>query len=400
VQVHGHAVETAGPGRTAVNLAGVEVAALSRGMALASNEAVEVSDRLLVVFRAPASVGGGARSLPRDRARVRLHIGTDQVDAVVGRGGRESTALPDGEVTAILRLERPIVVSDGDRFVLRRASPGETEAGGRVLDSRPPRGASRRRLAPERLAALAAAPAIQREAALLELHGARSVRGGPRVAPDVDRALSANALALVADGDVSLAELRLDLARELRHRVSLSPDEARAASGAVLDRLVAGGALARDGDRVRNPRRVPSGHSSTELAAMDRLEAALDAAASPPLGDAARAAGCSPTGVRALETAGRIVRVEDDLAWSTRRYRALVSVALEIARRGPLTPAAFRDATGTSRRYVMALLEDLDLRGWLRRTPDGHLVGPRAPAWTEPDRSELVATAAGKAAAK
>jgi hypothetical protein len=44
----------------------------------------------------------------------------------------------------------------------------------------------------------------------------------------------------------------------------------------------------------------------------------------------------------------------------------------------PLTPAALRDATGTSRRYVMAILTDLDRRGILRRTPDGHLPGPRA----------------------
>jgi len=44
----------------------------------------------------------------------------------------------------------------------------------------------------------------------------------------------------------------------------------------------------------------------------------------------------------------------------------------------PLTPAALRDATGTSRKYVMAILEDLGRRGVLRRTPDGHVPGPRA----------------------
>ena len=44
----------------------------------------------------------------------------------------------------------------------------------------------------------------------------------------------------------------------------------------------------------------------------------------------------------------------------------------------PLTPAAFRDATGTSRKYVMAILADLDRRGVLRRTPAGHVPGPRA----------------------
>ena len=46
----------------------------------------------------------------------------------------------------------------------------------------------------------------------------------------------------------------------------------------------------------------------------------------------------------------------------------------------PLTPAAFRDATGTSRKYVMALLEDLDRRAIMRRTPAGHVPGAKAPA--------------------
>jgi selenocysteine-specific elongation factor len=116
------------------------------------------------------------------------------------------------------------------------------------------------------------------------------------------------------------------------------------------------------------------------MAAMDRLESALDVAAPPPLADAVRAAGCSPAGVRTLEAAGRIVRVDDDLAWSTAAHGRLTTIALEMAGRAPLTPAGLRDSTGTSRKYVMAILEDLDRRGWLRRTPDGHVPGPRAPA--------------------
>ena len=58
--------------------------------------------------------------------------------------------------------------------------------------------------------------------------------------------------------------------------------------------------------------------SRTEvLAAMDRLEAALAVAAPPSLADAARAAGCPPDGVKALERNKRIVRLEDDLAWAS-----------------------------------------------------------------------------------
>src|SRR5207248_9499812 len=98
------------------------------------------------------------------------------------------------------------------------------------------------------------------------------------------------------------------------------------------------------------------------------------------LSEAAGAAGCPPGCIRALEATGRIVRVEDDLAWSTATLRRLQELALRLAADGPLTPAAFRDATGTSRRYALAILEDLDRQGLLRRTPAGHVRGPRASA--------------------
>jgi selenocysteine-specific elongation factor len=111
---------------------------------------------------------------------------------------------------------------------------------------------------------------------------------------------------------------------------------------------------------------------------MDRLEALLDNPAPPGLAEAARAARCPPAGVRALEAAGRIVRVDEDLAWSAPAFARLRAAALGLATPGPVTPAELRDATGTSRKYVMALLEELNRRGVLARTPGGHVRGPRA----------------------
>ena len=112
---------------------------------------------------------------------------------------------------------------------------------------------------------------------------------------------------------------------------------------------------------------------------MDRLERALAVPTPASLAEAARTSGCPPEGVRALERSGRIVLVAPDLAYAMSTYRDLAARALAAAAVAPLTPAAFRDATGTSRKYVMAILEDLDRRGVLRRTTDGHVPGPRAP---------------------
>jgi hypothetical protein len=89
-------------------------------------------------------------------------------------------------------------------------------------------------------------------------------------------------------------------------------------------------------------------------------------------------AGCSPAGVRELERSGRIVVLEPDLAYAASTYQEIVAQADALASDAPLTPAMFRDATGTSRKYVMAILTDLDRRGVLRRTPEGHVPGPRA----------------------
>ena len=387
VQVHGEAVERAIAGRTALNLAGADVSEIHRGMVLTGDPKLAASDRILVALHPAAGLVGPSRAVPSDRARVRLHIATEQVGATVGRSGRDGVEMPGGEAGAILRLERPVAMAAGDRFVLRRASPAETLAGGRVLDVEPPRGVGRRRMTRERLVALAAAVAVAdatattgaTEAARLELHGALA-DGRVRLAPDVAAALRAAILAEIdrASAKRTLAELRATAATSLRRTVRLAPDAARDAAAHAIDELVADGALDRVGETVHLQGHAPVGPSAAVLAAMDRLVAALDVLAPPSLAEAARVAGCPADGIRALEAAGRLVRLEDDLAYAATTYATLEDRAVTLAGVAALTPAAFRDATGTSRKYVMAILGDLDRRNVLCRTPEGHVPGPRA----------------------
>ena len=170
-----------------------------------------------------------------------------------------------------------------------------------------------------------------------------------------------------------------NLARGLRRLVSIDPEAAAEVVGALVDRLVETGALVRAGDLVRARGLEPSGLDPLVVAAMDRLEQMLDRVVPPPLAEAAGQAGCSPEGVRLLETEGRIVPLDTDLAYARRAFDGLQATALDLARAGSLTPAALRDATGTSRKYVMGLLEELGRRGVLARTTTGHVPGPRAP---------------------
>jgi selenocysteine-specific elongation factor len=390
VQERGSTVAAAGGGRTALLLAGVDADDLRRGRVLTTDPSVVETSRVLVAVRPAVGLAPGARpSVPADRERLRLHLGTEGAGALVVRGPREAVALDAVEVgaaLAILRLDAPIAAAPGDRFALRRPSPGSAAGGGWIVDALPPRGVSRRRLTPERAVALAAAPL--EVAARLELHGAvrdAATRdgGGWRLAGDVEAALSQAAVSLVrghheadpSSAGMPVSALRAELAVAARRRVTLGRAGAEDVARAVVDGLVTGGALARDGDRLRDPARA-AGLPAATLAAMDRLESALAVAAPPSLAAAVREAGCPPEGLRALLTAGRIVRLEGDLAWAASTYRDLVRRALSMAAAGPLTPAAFRDATGTSRKYVLVILEDLDRRGLLRRTDAGHVLGP------------------------
>ena len=115
--------------------------------------------------------------------------------------------------------------------------------------------------------------------------------------------------------------------------------------------------------------------------------------------EAAATAACPTEGVRELERSGRIVVLDDDLAYATPTYDEITATALRLATTAPLTPAALRDATGTSRKYVMAILEDLDRRGILRRTPDGHVPGPRA-ARSASDRAMTARRVTGRRAGR
>jgi hypothetical protein len=225
------------------------------------------------------------------------------------------------------------------------------------------------------------------------LHGVtQTVDGRVELAPDVAEGLETDILsAFAAAGDPpaelsgqTLPMLRAVAARSLRRQVTLDKPTTVRAAAAAVERLVEEGRLVREGASVRLPgSRSAAGLEPALVAAMDRLERSLAIAAPPLLAGAARDAGCSTRGVRELERTGRIVLVEPDLAYATPTYRDLAARALAMATATPLTPASFRDATGTSRRYVMAILEDLDRRGILRRTEAGHVPGRRAATASE-----------------
>jgi selenocysteine-specific elongation factor len=126
----GHSVERSAAGqRTAVNLAGIEVGEIERGMLLAAPGRFEPTDRVDARVHLLAS----ARKM-KNRARVHFHQGTAETIAeVILLDCAE--LLPGQSALAQLRLDDPRVVLPGDRFILRQFSPVITIAGGIVLDA-------------------------------------------------------------------------------------------------------------------------------------------------------------------------------------------------------------------------------------------------------------------------
>jgi selenocysteine-specific elongation factor len=119
--------------RTAVNLAGIEREEIERGMVLATPGVFDPGRRV----DARVTLLGSARPL-KNRARVHFHQGTAEAIAEISL--LEGDEMKPGEsALAQLRLDKPILLLPGDRFILRQFSPVETIAGGVVLDARAPR---------------------------------------------------------------------------------------------------------------------------------------------------------------------------------------------------------------------------------------------------------------------
>jgi len=130
IQAYGEKTETARAGHsTALNLTDVDKGKLERGAVVATPG----------YFRPISMVGArltALRSLDRpvqNRMRVRLHTGTHDARGELVLLDKEELQ-PGEEGLVQVRLDEPVVSAPGDRFVLRLLSPVMTLGGGIVLE--------------------------------------------------------------------------------------------------------------------------------------------------------------------------------------------------------------------------------------------------------------------------
>jgi selenocysteine-specific elongation factor len=133
LQTHRKKEETAVPGsRTAVNLSGITIDQVERGDVITYPGTYQPTRRIDVRFKLLADI-----TLPlKHDTQVKFFIGAAEVPARVRLLGSEELE-PGEEGWLQLELEKPIVAIRGDRYILRRPSPGETLGGGMIIDPRP-----------------------------------------------------------------------------------------------------------------------------------------------------------------------------------------------------------------------------------------------------------------------
>lgn len=133
IQTYGNDVEQAVAGqRTAINLSGVRKEDICRGDVIAAKGAVSVTGMLDVKLK----IFDSSERMVLNNSRVHLYCGSKEVLTKVILMDRD--ALSAGEEAYVqFRLEEPIAVRRGDRFIIRFYSPIITIGGGQILDAVP-----------------------------------------------------------------------------------------------------------------------------------------------------------------------------------------------------------------------------------------------------------------------
>lgn len=176
IQVHGQKRDEAVAGeRTAINLGGLEVADISRGQTLVTPGSLTVTRRIDAIV----NLLPGAKKL-KHGARVRFHQGTTEALGRISVAGLTKAEIAAGDSVAVrVRLESPVAVTRGDRFVLRAYSPSVTIGGGQILDPDPPRTGVRTSGAAARFAAIAMGDQAANDAAIVRMVEDAGVAGLP-----------------------------------------------------------------------------------------------------------------------------------------------------------------------------------------------------------------------------
>jgi selenocysteine-specific elongation factor len=395
--------------RCALNLAGIDKAALTRGDWLADPRALVPSTRLDAELRWLPD-----RAALTNRALLHIHLGTAHRVARVLM--LETNDLIGGGNTRVqLAFDNPVCAAAGDVFIARDAQARHTVGGGVIIDPAAP---ARRRRTPERLVYLAAiqqvllgegletllenSPQGIDMRALIRLTGCPpehiALPAGARI---VDPA--GPGVVILESHWQSIREGALDVLREFhvqepgepgvdrgRLRRMTAPAIPDSVWRVLIDELVREGRMQQSEHWLHIPEhRVTLNDRERELA--QRLQSALAAGHFDPpwVRDLALTVRATDDEVRLVlrkcTVQREVYQVVRDLFYHRDAIRTLArALRALVEQQGVLEAAAYRDSIGVGRKRAIQVLEFFDRVGYTRRTPRGRVLRTDS-SWHEAD---------------
>ncbi|MCE9581059.1 MAG: SelB C-terminal domain-containing protein [Planctomycetes bacterium] len=405
VRIESYHVEAAdaSPGRSvALHFPDLRPSETSRGAVVAAPGFLRPSSVLYARLRHAAS---GAPPIGQGDA-VRVHCGAaENIGAIQILEGRE---LPAGrEALVEIRLLEPVAVAPGDRFVLRFQSPPAFVGGGRILEGRAevsmalrPRLLEKLRIRESGLGSREA-----RVEAELRLHDTPATVGDLARAAMLDEEETGVLLeGLAGKGAVAalgggffahtstLSAARAELLRALQAAAQRNPAALGVEPGALqvgtalepaifaiaLAAVESAGLAVRDRGFLRIAGHVPAANPEFEGLFSGIRQLLLESPFSTPrLEDFPRRMGRDAAAVisalNRMIQEGEVVRLGDGVLLHRDAVERAKAIAVQIGRaKGEVNPGEFRDALGTTRKYVIPILEHLEAAGVTSRKGGAH----------------------------
>jgi len=401
LQTHKKKEERSVPGsRTAVNISGIAVEQVTRGEVVTHPGQYQSTRRLDARIRLLKD----ASQPIKHTNEVKVFVGASETMAALRLLGVESLN-PGEEGWIQLELKDPVVAVRGDRYILRRPSPGETIGGGVIVDHQP-KGRHKRfdEKVLKSLASLAAgSPADVLMEAALALNAtpvkevvSRSRLEAEPAAQALQEILENGHLLQLENGSLTITSdllviaaphwnalrdkavqmvqayhknfpLRRGIPREeLKSRLKLQSRVFNAlVKKLVMDVAIveAGSALAIAGHEIK----FDSGQQAKVQGLMRRF---AQSPYSPPAVKECQAE-VGEEVVNALVELGQLKQLTTDVVFRKTDYEEMVSrVRAFLVQKGQMTVADARDLFDSSRKYMLALMEHLDATGVTVRDGD------------------------------
>ncbi len=396
LQTHKSKLDAIGPGnRVAVNLVGLSLAEIKRGQVLTKPgwlTPTDLIDARLKLLAEPA------RPLQHN-TEVSLHTGSAEVTARV-RVLEKKEALP-GETTWVqFILEEPLVVVNGDHYVIR--SPNETLGGGIILDAHPQQ--RYRRFRPEIIANLKTRSEGKVEETLLTVLKSKSPQESDKLISESGineqlalsgiETLLQNGLAVkIGEGKNALlftelaweqtADSVLAMVRDYHRQFPIRPGIPKAEINNkiklgkhfqdILQKLTADGLAVEESTLVCLPD-FQIKISPAQQAQIETYQRQLNLNPYSPATDTP----LDPDLLNLLVYRGEVVKTASGTVFSAAAFNEMVlKIKNHLEKNSKITVAEARDLLGSSRKYVLALLEQMDEMKLTKRVGDERVAGTK-----------------------